>query len=111
MKWSLLLFALAFASRAFAATASVDAGGSFTLAVTNDGTAPFQYQWHKDGLTITGATKATYTVAVAAAADAGNYTVRVTNSAGSVVSDTAAITLIIKPPTKATTSASVTSAP
>ena len=111
MKILVIVVALFAAAYGFAATASVDVGGLFTLAVTNDGTAPFQYQWHKDGVTITGANKATYTVAVATAADAGNYTVRVTNSAGTTLSDTAAITIIIKPPAKAVTSATVTSAP
>jgi Immunoglobulin I-set domain len=49
------------------------------------------YQWNLNGAPITGATSASYTVTTSAAADAGNYTVTVTNGVGSVTSAVAII--------------------
>jgi hypothetical protein len=50
------------------------------------------YQWFRNGVAIAGATSASYRVAdVALAASAGSYTVRVTNSAGSALSNAAVI--------------------
>lgn len=73
-------------------------GGSATFSVTATGTAPLSYQWRKDGTPITGATGATYTISSVAAANAGSYTVVVTNKAGSVTSAPAALT-VNAPPT------------
>jgi uncharacterized delta-60 repeat protein len=77
-------------------TTGVNTGGSFTLSVTVTGTSPFTYQWSKNGAPIGGATAATYTVASAAAGDAGNYTVLVSNGCGSVTSASATVT--VNPP-------------
>src|SRR6202034_3181051 len=49
------------------------------------------YQWNLNGTPIPGATSPTYTVSSAQAANSGNYTVTVTNGAGSVTSGLAAI--------------------
>jgi hypothetical protein len=49
------------------------------------------YQWSLNGTPILGATNSTYTVSVAAAANAGNYTVTVTNGVGSVTSSVAIV--------------------
>ncbi len=49
------------------------------------------YQWNLNGTAITGATNSSYTVSTAAAGDAGNYSVTVTNGAGSVTSSIAAV--------------------
>ncbi len=49
------------------------------------------YQWNLGGTPIVGATSATYVVANASSANAGNYTVTVTNGAGSVTSNVAAV--------------------
>ncbi len=49
------------------------------------------YQWNLNGTPITGATNASYTVTTAASANAGNYTVTVTNGLGSVTSSVAII--------------------
>jgi hypothetical protein len=49
------------------------------------------YQWNLNGAPITGATAATYTVTTAATANAGNYTVTVTNGIGSITSSVAII--------------------
>ncbi len=55
------------------------------------------YQWFKDGVAITGATHSRYTLAAFAVADAGHYTVSVTNSAGSVTSAAALLSLPLRP--------------
>lgn len=69
----------------------VNTGGTATLTVTATGTAPLQYQWFKDGDEINRATAATLTLANVRLNDAGIYTVRVSNSAGSIVSTPAAL--------------------
>jgi len=73
---------------------SVTAGGTVTLSVVATGTAPFTYQWLKDGTRVTGATAASYTLSSVTSAAAGNYAVTVTNVAGSVTSLSAAVTVI-----------------
>jgi hypothetical protein len=70
---------------------TVTAGSAASFSVVVSGTAPFTYQWRKDGSPVSGATAATYTTASASTTDAGNYTVTVTNSAGSVTSSAAAL--------------------
>ena len=60
------------------------------------GTA-LSYQWQKDGVAISGATAATYTIASAAPTAAGNYTVTVTGGAGSVTSRAATLTVNTAP--------------
>ena len=64
---------------------------SFTVAAS--GTVPFTYQWLKNGIAIAGATSATYTIATVATTDAGNYSVTITNAAGSVTSSAATLTV------------------
>ena len=77
---------------------SVDFGQRATFTVSATGTAPLGYAWRKNGSAIAGATAATFVVPVAQAADAGNYTVVVTNAAGSSTSDIAALTVTLPPP-------------
>jgi formylglycine-generating enzyme required for sulfatase activity/uncharacterized protein YbaP (TraB family) len=50
------------------------------------GSSPLNYQWQKDGQNIGGATSANFTIPSVQAANAGNYRVIVSNSAGSVSS-------------------------
>ena len=57
------------------------------------GTAPLTYQWKLGGTNISGATSSSYTIASAQTANAGNYTVTVSNSVGSVTSSTATLTV------------------
>lgn len=59
-------------------------GKDFELFVTLKGTAPFAYQWQKDGSDITGATSDKYSVTTAMTTDAGVYSVKVTNVCGEV---------------------------
>ena len=90
---------------------SVNTGASATFSVNANGTSP-SYQWYKDGSPISGATGASHTISNAQASDAGNYTVSVFNSAGSVTSNAA--TLIVStppPPPPVVISPSITSHP
>ena len=68
-------------------------GQAATLTLAASGTAPLTYQWSKDGVALTGATAASYSLASATTADAGSYSVTVTNSAGSVTSNSVAVTV------------------
>ncbi|HEY1108494.1 MAG TPA: immunoglobulin domain-containing protein, partial [Opitutaceae bacterium] len=63
---------------------TVELGQRVTLSVSMDAQtgATYQYQWRKSSVDIPGATLSTYVIEAATAADAGTYTVRVTNSAG-----------------------------
>ncbi len=80
------------------ASQTVTAGGSATFSVTATGTPAPTYQWQKAGANIAGATGASYTISNAAAADAGTYAVVVTNSAGSITSSGATLTVNAAPP-------------
>jgi hypothetical protein len=72
---------------------TVTAGQSATFTVVATGTAPLSYQWSKAATTIAGATTATLSLPNAQAADAANYSVVVTNSAGSATSVAATLTV------------------
>ncbi len=72
---------------------TLSSGQAATLSVSADGTQPFAYQWHKDGVAVPGATGASYAISAASAADAGAYTVVVSNAAGSTVSDAAVLSV------------------
>ena len=78
---------------------SVSHNGSFTLSTTVGGTAPFTYQWNKNGIPISGATNSVYVKVGAGESDSGVYTVTVANVCGSVVSSPATITVAGLPPT------------
>lgn len=99
------LLCLFLALAANAASLTITEGQGAKITVTASGTAPFTYQWAKNGVLITGATSATYVVASTTPADSGTYTVVVSNSAGSTTSDNAALTVNIKviPPSNAVT--------
>jgi len=71
---------------------TVFAGQSLSLSVTASGVG-LRYQWTKGGSNIAGATGATFTKGSVTAGDAGNYTVVVSNDAGSVTSSVAAVTV------------------
>ena len=72
---------------------TVNEGSSVTFSVTATGTAPLSYQWKKNGSNISGATKSSYTISSTKTSDAGSYTVTVSNSAGSVTSSAATLTV------------------
>jgi glucose/arabinose dehydrogenase len=72
---------------------TVAQGNSATFRVTATGTAPLSYQWRKNGTNINGATSSSYTISNPTANDAGNFSVVVSNSAGSVTSNSATLTV------------------
>jgi hypothetical protein len=67
----------------------VCSGSGLVLSVT--ASYATSYQWSLNGTPIPGATNASYTVSSAAAANAGNYSVTVTNGLGSVTSSLAVV--------------------
>ncbi len=69
-------------------------GQSVSLSASiNSGSSPFTYQWLKAGAPIAGATGAQLTFTSIAVADAGRYSVTVTNIVGSATSREAVITV------------------
>jgi hypothetical protein len=76
-------------------------GQPLSLSVTATG-QNLKYQWRKDGTAINGATSATYSVASAAPANAGNYDVVVSGSCSPAVT-TAAVAVTINPRPHVTT--------
>ena len=68
-------------------------GGSTSFIVSASGTGLLSYQWRKNGAVIVGATGATLSLGNVQTADAASYSVAVTNAAGSVASNSAALTI------------------
>jgi Immunoglobulin domain len=76
------------------ANQTVSAGQRARFSVTATGTPRLRYQWTKNGVNITGATKASYTTPPTTAADNGAiFAVTVSNLAGSVTSNNAILTV------------------
>jgi hypothetical protein len=72
----------------------VAVGLTATFSVTASGTAPLQYQWQKGTTAIAGATASSYTTPAAALPDDGStFQVVISNSAGSVTSGNAKLTV------------------
>lgn len=65
---------------------AVDAAGSVSFTATAAGTAPLNYQWQLNGTPVPGANTNTLNLANAQPANAGNYSLVVTNNFGSVTS-------------------------
>jgi hypothetical protein len=72
---------------------TVTAGANVSFSVVAGGSPAPTYQWSKDSVVIAGATAATLSLTNVQTADAGNYAVVVTNSAGSVTSASAMLTV------------------
>ncbi len=73
---------------------SIRAGQTATFSVVASGTAPLSYQWRKNGAAIAGATSASYTTPAETTTDSGaTFAVVVTNSAGSLISRSARLTV------------------
>jgi len=73
---------------------TVSASQTATFQVTVSGTAPLSYQWRKNGTAISGATSSAYTTPVTTPADSGSqFTVAVSNSAGTAISNAATLTV------------------
>ena len=61
-------------------------GSSFMLPLSVKGTAPFTYQWLKDGVPLLGETRSSFSRSATTAVDVGTYSVVVTNAVGSTTS-------------------------
>ncbi|HOY57972.1 MAG TPA: immunoglobulin domain-containing protein [Verrucomicrobiota bacterium] len=72
---------------------TVYAGDTASLFVRGIGSLPLAYQWLKNGQEISGATTDTLTLAGVLKGDEGDYSVRLSNAAGTVTSSVAALTV------------------
>lgn len=82
------------------ASQTIAAGQSAMFSVTATGTAPLTYQWQQNGAPISGANSASYTTpAETTSASGAQFTVLVSNSAGSVLSAAATLTVNAVPGT------------
>lgn len=72
---------------------TVQAGATAQFTVTAEGIPPLYYQWRKEGLNIAGETNTTLTLNAVTFFDPGSYSVTVWNSAGSVTSSPAQLTV------------------
>jgi hypothetical protein len=74
------------------ANQTATAGQTATFSVVANGTAPLSYQWLNNGAAISGATSSSYTTPATTSSDNGAvFRVTVSNSIGSVTSDSAAL--------------------
>jgi BspA type Leucine rich repeat region (6 copies)/Immunoglobulin domain/Immunoglobulin I-set domain len=78
----------------------VKTGSSVTLLVIANGTGALSYQWQKNGVSIAGATNASYMIPSALSTDSASYSVKVSNAFGSITSIPAVLTVAssISPP-------------
>jgi hypothetical protein len=76
---------------------TVPVGSNITFTVGAAGTAPLAYLWHYNGSPISGATASACTLTNVQVAQSGNYSVQITNGAGSVMSSNAAL-VVLQPP-------------
>ena len=73
---------------------TVTAGQTATFSVVAGGTAPLSYQWQKNGVNIAGATASSYTTPATATTDSGStFDAVVSNTAGSVTSNSGTLTV------------------
>jgi uncharacterized repeat protein (TIGR02543 family) len=90
---------------------TVIAGSSATFTVTATGSTPLAYQWRLNGTNLPGATSSICTRVNAQPADAGAFTVVVTNVLGSVTSSPAGLTVNCTVVANVTTGGTVTKSP
>jgi hypothetical protein len=84
------------------ASQTVTLGQPATFTVTATGTGPLAYQWYLNSVAISGATSSTYTTPSTTSSNNGAvYTVTVSNSAGSVTSNSVTLTIPNAPPVAA----------
>ncbi|MEY2879557.1 MAG: hypothetical protein RLZZ15_1937 [Verrucomicrobiota bacterium] len=89
------------------ASATIQLGGNTTFSASALGTAPFTFQWRKNGVAIPGATNTTLSITNATALDAATYDAVISNIVGSATSPLAVLT-VLAPPTIVTQPASLT---
>lgn len=74
---------------------STSVGGSVTFTVSASGSAPLMYQWQRNGVNITGATSASYTLSnVPLSSSGATFRAVVTNNFGSATSNSATLTVL-----------------
>jgi len=76
---------------------SVPIGSIATLSVSAAGSSPLSYRWQRNGVNLPGATSAVLTVFNAQFTNASSYRVWVTNTAGSICSQPATLTVLQAP--------------
>src|SRR5437667_1090880 len=76
-------------------SAAVPVGSNVTFTVSANGTAPLCIQWRKNGTALSGATAASFTLNNISTNQSGDYTVTVSNVAGSVTSQVATLTVTV----------------
>ena len=69
---------------------SATIASTVTLSVSATGPGALSYQWMKNGVAISGATSATYTLVNAQASDSGAYSVKITSTSGATATSAAA---------------------
>src|SRR5216684_1668246 len=80
------------------ASQTVTAGQTASFSVAATGTAPLNYQWNKNGTAISGATSSSYTTPATTSSDNGaQFTVVISNTAGSVTSNSVTLTVSAAP--------------
>jgi hypothetical protein len=77
---------------------TVTNGDNASFSVVASGTAPLGYQWKFNGNKLDGATATNYVITNVQVANSGDYTVEVSNSAGTVTSSPAHLTVEGPPP-------------
>jgi hypothetical protein len=73
---------------------SVQIGGEVSFSVAASGTAPFVYQWRRNGTAIAGATASVLTLTNVQVTAAAEYSVQISNGAGSVQSTGAGLSVL-----------------
>jgi hypothetical protein len=76
---------------------TISVGGNAAFNVTAIGSQPLSYQWQWNGTNLDSATNATLTLSNVTEDQAGNYSVQVANTAGSIVSSNAVLTVLVPP--------------
>jgi hypothetical protein len=79
---------------------SVNARAGTVVALTVGAAGATSYQWRKDGVAVTGGTAEILAIDNVGAADAGSYTVEVSNAQGSVTSTAATLTVASTDPSR-----------
>lgn len=77
---------------------NVTVGGTAVFAATVSGAAPLAYQWRRNGVDITGANSPILTLPNVTALNDGQYTLAISNRAGSSVSEPAALVVTLGTP-------------
>jgi hypothetical protein len=77
---------------------STPSGGNVAFTVFRAGTAPTTYQWRFNGTNLAGATASSLSLTAVQVSDAGNYSVVLSNSVGTLTSSNAFLTVAVPNP-------------